>query len=67
MGHRKPLLWIGWLVAIGRLDQPRLHPTRPAGPTTISVPAIRVQATTVVVGLQANGAIADIPETYGLT
>jgi Sortase domain len=50
------LLWTaGLLVAIGRLDQP--HPTSPAGPTTITIPAIGLKATIVEVGLRADGAL----------
>jgi sortase (surface protein transpeptidase) len=54
------LLWTGWLlVDIGRLDHP--HPADPAGPTTISIPSIGVQATVVGVGLGADGAM-QIPD-----
>jgi hypothetical protein len=45
----------GLLVAIGRLDHP--HPSSPAGPTTIAIPSIGVQAPIVGVGLQADGAM----------
>ena len=44
------------------LDQPRPHPATPTGLTTISVPAITVQATIVGVGLQANGPLQSPPQ-----
>jgi hypothetical protein len=53
------LLLIAWLLlAIGRLDhQPHPQPLNSDGPTSITIPAIGVQAPIVAVGLQANGAM----------
>jgi sortase (surface protein transpeptidase) len=57
------LLCAAWLLlASGRLDQLRQHPTDPtAAPATITIPAIGVQAPIVGVGLQADGAM-QVPE-----
>jgi sortase (surface protein transpeptidase) len=57
------LLCSAWLLlASGRLDQLRQHPSDPtAAPATITIPAIGVQAPIVGVGLQADGAM-QVPE-----
>jgi hypothetical protein len=53
------LLVIAWLLlAIGRLDhQPHPQALNRDGPTSITIPAIGVQAPIVAVGLQTNGAM----------
>jgi sortase (surface protein transpeptidase) len=54
------LLLIGWLLlAIDRLDRPDPvpAPARPAGPMTVTIPGIGVDAGIVAVGLRADGAM----------